>query len=246
MGGGGGNPPPVPGLSGGRGGLPPGPPRGGSGPGRPIGRPAGGGGGRGPERTDDWFLPRAGGLSFGGGGRAPDRVGGGAGLWLLSELFLWGRRGEGSSPPPGVGGKEGGPGRPGGRGGAPPPGVGREGEEEATDGEGLELTEGGGGGMSRGIDGRCPPGAGGGGGRSSGSGGLPPGAGGKGGLLLFEGGGGGEEKLGRGPGVEPPGGGGRGPCLPDGMLGGPDGDPWPGLGPVGSDGGDGPPRDGKD
>lgn len=165
--------------------------------------------------------------------------------YLLSELFLWGRRGEGSSPPPGVGGKEGGPGRPGGRGGAPPLGVGREGEEEATDGEGLELTEGGGGGMSRGMDGRCPPGAGGGGGRSSGSGGLPPGAGGKGGLLLFEGGGG-EEKLARGPGVEPPGGGGRGPCLPDGMLGGPDGDPWPGLGPVGSDGGGGPPRDEKD
>lgn len=35
-----------------------------------------------PERTDDWFLPRDGGLSFGGGGRGPERVGGGAGLWL--------------------------------------------------------------------------------------------------------------------------------------------------------------------
>lgn len=74
MGGGGGKPPPVPGLSGGKGGLPPGPPRGGSGPGRPMGegagddltlppptlRPEGGGGGRGPSETEittvSWCL----------------------------------------------------------------------------------------------------------------------------------------------------------------------------------------------
>lgn len=75
--------------------------------------------------------------------------------YLLSELFLWGRRGVfGSSPPAGVGGIGGGPGRPGGRGGAPPPDEEREDEEEGPEEEGLELTEGGGGGMSRGIDGR--------------------------------------------------------------------------------------------
>lgn len=158
----------MPGLSGGRGGLPPGPPRGGSGPGRTAGAGAGddltlpppmlrfegGGGGRGPVRGDDWFLPREGGLSFGGGGRGPPRLCGEAGLWLLRELFLWGRRGVfWSSPPPGVGGRLGGPGRPGGSGGAPPIAGEREDEEEGTEG-GLELREGGGGGMSRGIDGR--------------------------------------------------------------------------------------------
>lgn len=72
--------------------------------------------------------------------------------YLLSELFLWGRRGVlWSSPPAGVGGRGG---RPDGRGGAPPPGEEREDEEEGTVEEGLELREGGGGGMSRGIDGR--------------------------------------------------------------------------------------------
>lgn len=167
--GGGGGAGPVPGLSGGRGGLPPGPPRGGSGPDRPIGgggcddltlpppmlRPEGGGGGRGPVRGEDWFLPRDGGLSFGGGGRGPDRLCGGGGPWLLSELFLWGRRGVlWSSAPAGEGGMGGGPGRPGGRGGAPPLAGDREAGEDETEGEGLELTEGGGGGTSRGMDGR--------------------------------------------------------------------------------------------
>lgn len=83
MGGGGGGAP-VPGRSGGGGGRPPNPPRGVSGPGRPTGGDAaldlmlpmllldGGGGGRGPERTEDWFLPREGGLSLGGGGRCGD------------------------------------------------------------------------------------------------------------------------------------------------------------------------------
>lgn len=104
MGGGGRGAPPVPGLSGGSGGLPPGPPRGGSGPGRPTGagavddlilpplRPVGGGGGRGPERVEDGFRPRDGGLSLGGGGRGPDRWGG-AEEMLLREVFLWGSRG---------------------------------------------------------------------------------------------------------------------------------------------------------
>lgn len=58
-----------------------------------------------------------------------------------------------SSPPAGEGGRGGGPGRLGGRGGAPPPGVEREPGEEETE-DGLELTHGGGGGKSRGTDGR--------------------------------------------------------------------------------------------
>lgn len=74
---------------------------------------------------------------------------------LLSELFLWGRRGVlWSSPTAGEGGRGGGPGRPGGRGGAPPPVIERELGEEETEEEGFELKEGGGGGgKSRGIDG---------------------------------------------------------------------------------------------
>lgn len=144
-----------------------------------------------------------------------------------------------SSPPPELGGTGGGPGRPGGRGGAPPPVAGRLEEGEG----GLELKDGGGGGMSRGIDGRWPPaGAGGGGGRSSGSGGLAPGAGGKGGLQLFGGGGGCAENPVRGPAEELPGGGGRDPCLPGGTLGGGGAQAWLGLGPAGSEGGGGPAR----
>lgn len=101
--------------------------------------------------------------------------------------------------------------------------------------------------MSRGMDGRWPPtGAGGGGGRSSGSGGLPPGVGGRGGRLLFGCGGGGAEKPGLEPDEEPPGGGGRGPCLPGGTLGGGGAEAGLGLGPLGSDGGSGPPRERKD
>lgn len=75
--------------------------------------------------------------------------------YLLSELFLWGRRGVlWSSPPARVGGRGGAPGRPGGRGGAPPPAEGREAGEDEIEEDGLELTEGGGGGTSRGIDGQ--------------------------------------------------------------------------------------------
>lgn len=75
--------------------------------------------------------------------------------YLLRELFLCGKRGVlWSSPPAGEGGRGGGPGRPGGRGGAPPTAEVREEEDEEGEGEGLELREGGGGGTSRGIDGR--------------------------------------------------------------------------------------------
>lgn len=250
IGGGGGRGAPVPGLSGGGGGRPPNPLRGGSGPGRPTGGEAvedlilpilrldGGGGGRGPERTEDWFRPREGGLSLGGGGRCGDLCGG-VEEWLLREMFLWGNRGVlWSSPTGGVGGRGGGPGRPGGSGGAPPAGERAKGDEET--GEGLELTEGGGGGTSRGIAGRPPPtGAGGGGGLSSGRGGLPPGAGGNGGRLPFGTGGRGAEKLER----DPIGGGGRGPCLPGGGAGGEGPEEGEGLGPAGSEGGEGPERE---
>lgn len=72
---------------------------------------------------------------------------------LLSELFLCGRRGTPrSSPPDGMGGTGGGPGRPGGIGGGPPGSCRDPGEDE--DDGGLELKEGGGGGVSRLIAGR--------------------------------------------------------------------------------------------
>lgn len=74
-------------------------------------------------------------------------------LHLLSELFLCGRRGTlWSSPPDGMGGIGGGPGRPGGIGGGPPGNCRDAGEDE--DDEGLELKEGGGGGVSRFTGGR--------------------------------------------------------------------------------------------
>lgn len=107
-------------------------------------------------RMDDWFRPRDGGLSLGGGGRGPLRQCCGDGVLLLSEVFLWGRRGVlWSSPTAGLGGMGGGPGRPGGRGGAPPPppGEDRDDNAEEMEEEGLELRDGGGGGISRGIEG---------------------------------------------------------------------------------------------
>lgn len=58
------------------------------------------------------------------------------------------------SPPAGIGGTGGGPGRPGGRGGAPPPGVGRREVEDELEDDDLEFIKGGGGGTSRGIDDR--------------------------------------------------------------------------------------------
>lgn len=159
----------------------------------------------------------------------------------MREVFRWGSRGMlWSSPTGGVGGRGGGPGRPGGRGGAPPPAGDRAIGDKDT-GEGLELTEGGGGGgTSRGIAGRLPlTGAGGRGGLSSGRGGLPPGAGGNGGRVPFGTGGGAAEK----PERDPVGGGGRGPCLPGGGAGGVGPEEGDGLGPVGSEGGGGPGRD---
>lgn len=62
---------------------------------------------------------------------------------------------------------------------------------------------------------------------------------------MFGGGGGGAETPGRGPAGKHPGGGGRGPCLPPGTLGDGGIEAGLGLGPAGSDGGGGPPRDGK-
>lgn len=41
-----------------------------------------------PVRTDDWFLPRAGGLSFGGGGRGPVRPCGVLGPWLAKRFQM--------------------------------------------------------------------------------------------------------------------------------------------------------------